>query len=234
VLQEHHDVAALDLPGFGAAPRIPAGVPPTPHALADAVERELERLDLDSPALVGNSLGGWVALELARRGRASRVVAIAPSGLELPPERAYVIAMNQAMRLRSKLAAPLGRFLTAPAPTRSGLFAGLRTRPWRVDPLASVEELHSFGRSRAFQATVRATVGSRAALGLEQIEVPVRIAFGTFDLMLGTLTAPRFAALIPGAELVPLPGVGHVPMADDQRLVARTILDFTRAAADRA
>lgn len=53
------------------------------------------------------------------------------------------------------------------------------------------------------------------------------IAFGTHDVMLGAFTAPRFAAAIPGAELVPLPGLGHVPMHDDPARVARTILTFT-------
>jgi pimeloyl-ACP methyl ester carboxylesterase len=57
--------------------------------------------------------------------------------------------------------------------------------------------------------------------------VPVRVVYGTLDLMLGVLTAPRFAAAIPDAELVPLPALGHVPMLDDPDLVARTILDFT-------
>jgi pimeloyl-ACP methyl ester carboxylesterase len=70
-------------------------------------------------------------------------------------------------------------------------------------------------------------VGTRAPNGLGTIDVPVRIAYGTLDFMLGALTAPRFAALIPGAELIPLPGLGHVPMLDDPELVARTILDFT-------
>jgi hypothetical protein len=45
--------------------------------------------------------------------------------------------------------------------------------------------------------------------------------------MLGVFTAPRFAAAIPGAELIPLPAVGHVPMLDDPELVTQTILDFT-------
>jgi pimeloyl-ACP methyl ester carboxylesterase len=45
--------------------------------------------------------------------------------------------------------------------------------------------------------------------------------------MLGALTAPRFAALIPGADLLPLPGCGHVPMADDPELVAQAITDVT-------
>jgi pimeloyl-ACP methyl ester carboxylesterase len=227
VLEEHHDVCALDLPGFGRAPSLRDGMRPTPATLADALECELDRLGLDAPVVVGNSLGGWLALELARRRRASRVVAIAPSGLELPAERAAVIAMNEMMRVRAKLGAPFGRRATDPLPLRLALFGGLYSRPWRTPPRDGAAELRAFGCSPGFQSTLWSTVGTRFAEGLPDISVPVRIAFGTLDLMLGTYTAPRFAALIPGAELVALPGLGHVPMRDAPRQVARAILDFT-------
>jgi pimeloyl-ACP methyl ester carboxylesterase len=226
-LEARHDVIALDLPGFGASAPLERGVRPTPSALADAVAEELDRLDLDAPMLVGNSLGGWIALELARRGRAQRVVAIAPSGLEAPPERMYVIGLNELMRVRARLSAPLGRAVTAPWPTRALLFAGLRTRPWRVPADDGRRELNAFGRSPGFQSTLRWTVGAAMAEGLADIRVPVRVAVGTLDVMLGAFTAPRFSAVIPGAELRVLPGVGHVPMNDDPELVARTVLEFT-------
>jgi pimeloyl-ACP methyl ester carboxylesterase len=229
-LEARHDVIALDLPGFGASAPLERGVRPTPRALADAVAGELDRLGLDAPIVLGNSLGGWIALELARRGRAERVVAIAPSGLEAPPERAYVIGLNELMRVRARVSAPFGRAVTRPLPTRALLFAGLRTRPWRVDPDDGTNELNAFGRSRAFQSTLRWTVGASFAEGLAEIRVPVRIVFGTLDLMLGALTAPRFAAVIPGAELHALSGLGHVPMNDDPELVARTVLEFTDTA----
>jgi pimeloyl-ACP methyl ester carboxylesterase len=229
-LEARHDVVALDLPGFGGSPALPRGVRPTPAALTDAVAAELDRLELAAPAIAGNSLGGWLALELAARGRAERVVAIAPSGLESPPERAYVIAMNEFMRLRARVSAPLGRRVTGPLPTRIVVFGGLRTRPWRVSADEGVRELDAFGRSPAFQSTLRCTVGTAVPTSLTRIRVPVRIAFGTLDAMLGAYTAPRFAAAIPDADLVPLPGLGHVPMADDPDLVARTILGFTAPA----
>jgi pimeloyl-ACP methyl ester carboxylesterase len=229
-LEDRHDVVAIDLPGFGESPPLPDGAAPTPTRLADAVESELDRLDLHTPALVGNSLGGWVALELARRGRAARAVVISPSGLESPWERAFVIAANEQTRLRARFGAPLGRWLTSPALARVMLFGGLRSLPWRVSPDAAARDLHDFGYSPGFQSTLGSTVATRAPTWLGEIKVPVRVTYGTLDLMLGAFTAPRFAAAIPNAELVPLPAVGHVPMHDDPKLVARTILEFTAEA----
>jgi pimeloyl-ACP methyl ester carboxylesterase len=226
-LEQHHDVVAVDLPGFGESPPLAEGDVPTPARLADVLEANLDRLRLDSPAIVGNSLGGWIALELARRGYVSSAVAIAPSGLENPAERMYVIALNELMRARARCSAPLGRELTGSLTARTVLFAGLRSRPWRVAPSAGELELTDFGYSPAFQLALWASVGTRAPAGLGEIRRPVRIAYGTHDLLLGALTAPRFAAAIPDADLVALPGLGHVPMLDDPELVARTILDFT-------
>ena len=227
LLEERHEVVAVDLPGFGESPPLYDGDTPTPNRLADILEHEIGRLGLVAPAAVGNSLGGWVALELARRGCASCAVAIAPSGLETPPERMYVIGLNQLMRTRARLSVPFGGTLTASPISRAVLFGGLRSRPWRVLPLAGERDLEEFGCSPGFQPALRASVGTRVPEGLSEIRGPVCIAYGTLDLMLGALTAPRFAAAIPGAELVPLPGLGHVPMLDDPQLVAGTILRFT-------
>src|SRR5688500_1629941 len=66
-LERRHDVSALDLPRFGVSPPLPAGTPSAVPALADAVEGVLDGFGLDRAHAAGNSLGGWVALELARR-----------------------------------------------------------------------------------------------------------------------------------------------------------------------
>jgi pimeloyl-ACP methyl ester carboxylesterase len=227
-LQAEHEVIAIDLPGFGSVPPLDGVGGSTARSLADAVATELDRLGLDRPAFVGNSLGGWIALELAARGDTGPVVAIAPAGLETPPERAFVIAMNEAMRLRARVLAPLGRLAVANPLSRSLLMATVHGRPWRQSSELAAGELADFAHAPGFQSTLMATEGAAFPTRLGQIEVPVRIAFGTRDAMLGALTAPRYAALIPNAELVSLPGVGHVPMSDDPALVSRTILEVTR------
>ena len=67
-LAEHHDVIAADVPGFGRSPSLDPGVEPTVFALADAFERFFEELGLRRPHVAGNSMGGGIVLELARRG----------------------------------------------------------------------------------------------------------------------------------------------------------------------
>jgi pimeloyl-ACP methyl ester carboxylesterase len=227
-LEAEHDVVALDLPGFGKAPPLD-GRRPTVGALADAVEAELDHLGLEAPAVAGNSLGGWIALELARRGRARTVVALAPPGLELPAERGYVISMNEGMRLRAKAAARVAGLVTSNPFTRAAILAPMRSRPWRVPAADAAAEVRAFAWSPGFQSTLRWTVGGERALGLDRIDVPARICFGTRDVMLAPCTAPRFVAAIPSAELHALPGCGHVPMADDPARVAAAIADLTTA-----
>jgi pimeloyl-ACP methyl ester carboxylesterase len=81
-LAAERDVIALDLPGFGGSPALSGASPPTPAALAAAVAEFLPGIAPGGPHHVaGNSLGGWVALELASAGHARSVTAIAPAGL---------------------------------------------------------------------------------------------------------------------------------------------------------
>ena len=228
-LQRAHDVVAVDLPGFGAAPPLPGGRRPTVGALSDAIEGALDEAGLGAVHVAGNSLGGWIAIELARRGRARSVVAFAPAGFELPRERAYVVSLNETMRLRAMLAAPVARVAVASRVARTALLAPTRGRPWRVSAADAAEEVRAFACSRGFQPTLRWTVAVGAPAGLETVAVPVRICFGTRDVMLAPFTAPRYAAAIPGADLRSLAACGHVPMADDPGRVASAITEVTAA-----
>jgi pimeloyl-ACP methyl ester carboxylesterase len=226
-LERVHDVVAMDLPGFGGASPLPRGTRPTVEALSDAIEAALDEAGLGGVHVAGNSLGGWIGVELARRGRALSVVALSPAGLELPPERTYVVSMNQIMRLRAMAAAPVARIAVQSRVGRAALLAPMRRRPWRLSAEDAAEEVRAFGCSPGFQPTLRWTVAFGLALGLDAVSVPARICFGTRDVMLAALTAPRYAAAIPGADLHPLEGCGHVPMADDPAAVARAITEVT-------
>src|SRR5947209_797061 len=79
-LEVEHDVFAPTLPGHLSGPPLDPGLTVSIDALADGLERILDAAEIDTAHFAGNSLGGWLAIELARRGRARSVVALSPAG----------------------------------------------------------------------------------------------------------------------------------------------------------
>ena len=69
----------LRLMATGVAARL-GGAPATIADMVDGAERYLDERGLDRPHLAGNSMGGFMAIELARRGRAATVCALSPAG----------------------------------------------------------------------------------------------------------------------------------------------------------
>lgn len=226
ILEQGHDVVALDLPGFGESP--PMRERSTVPSLADAVERTLDGLGLNVVHVAGNSLGGWIALELARRGRARSVVGLSPAGMWTARESAYAHRILAFYRAAAVRVAPRAELLTRTAGGRIASLSCMMARPWRVDPEESAYAIRALATAPGWSETHEWTLSHRASL--EGIRCPVRIAWGTRDRLLLPRQGPRFVRVIPGAELRPLPGVGHVPMSDDAGLVASTIADFTAAA----
>jgi pimeloyl-ACP methyl ester carboxylesterase len=221
-LASHYDLIAPDLPGFGDSPVLTDGVRPTPYALTDSVVEFMDELGLDRPIVVGNSLGGLIGLELARRGRAKSVVAFSPAGFGLPRERAYAtqrlllegkVARRLDRRFRGLVRNPVGRTL---------LFAPMMAAPWRVPADDAVDTLTNLANSPGFEATM-AGLGEFTFAGGDDIQVPVTIVWPNRDLLLIPRQGPRAARVIPGARLVRLPGAGHVPTYDAPDEIARII-----------
>jgi pimeloyl-ACP methyl ester carboxylesterase len=224
-LEERFEVLAVDMPGFGYSEPFPEGVDSTPEALADAVEDEMARAGFDRAHIAGNSLGGWVALELARRGRASTVTAISPAGLQHGRERDWGVALLRAIRWVTRnapppafvLRSPWGRLLSAgPASTRA----------WKKDPDLLAEEIRLFASNPGFEATLAHTFHAQPR-GLTTLDVPVLLLWGTLDIILLPRQGRRFERLIPGAELRYVRGAGHVPMSDVPEELAEAITEFS-------
>src|SRR5262249_57311253 len=74
-------VLAIDLPGFGDSEPMPPQAEPVPAALAAAVAGLLDDLGITAPHIAGNSLGGWVALELAHVRPVASLTLLSPAGL---------------------------------------------------------------------------------------------------------------------------------------------------------
>ncbi|MGG8405533.1 alpha/beta fold hydrolase, partial [Streptomyces sp. 12297] len=98
VLASEYDVVAVDLPGFGTSEPLPAGVPYDLETVVPALGALCGALGLDRPHVAGNSLGGLLALEMGRTGRARSVTALSPAGFWTEAERRYAFATLLAMR----------------------------------------------------------------------------------------------------------------------------------------
>ena len=98
-------------------------------AITDAVEQTLDAEDVGRVHVLGNSLGARIALELARRGRALSVVSIAPSGMNIWPERVFQGTGMAVARLSELVAGgAIGRLQTVRAAGQGLLRPSLRSR----------------------------------------------------------------------------------------------------------
>jgi pimeloyl-ACP methyl ester carboxylesterase len=223
-LERRFEVLAVDLPGFGYSKPLAANVDSTPEALADAVEREMLGAGFDSAHLAGNSLGGWVSLELARRGRARTVTAISPAGLQHAREKDWGAGILRGMRWLARSSQIPDAAVRNPI-TRSLLAGPTVARPWRYDPDMLIEAKQLFANNPGFDATLPHTFHAQPR-GLTTLDVPVQILWGSLDLILLPRQGRRFERLIPGAELRYIRGAGHVPMTDVPELLPDAIAEF--------
>ncbi|MFJ5868043.1 alpha/beta fold hydrolase [Streptomyces parvus] len=227
ILAAERDVIAVDLPGFGASPALPDGVPYDLATLGPALGAFCAELGLGRPHVAGNSLGGLLALELGRTEVARSVTALSPAGFWTEAERRYAFGTLRTMR-RSALAlpVPLIERLSRSAAGRTALTSTIYARPGRRSPEAVVAETLALREATGFHQTL--AVGRDALFGDDVKGIPVTVAWGTRDRILLRRQGIRAKRVIPDARLVRLPGCGHVPMNDDPALVARVILDNSR------
>jgi pimeloyl-ACP methyl ester carboxylesterase len=230
-LSKHYDVIAVDLPGFGRSPALPWGVAPTAAALADAVERELDRLGLAQFHVAGYSLGARVALELAIRGRTHSVIAIAPDGLGTPLERLHQAATLLSGRTLARLLAPSATQVAATGAGRSLFFAMERSRPWQLPAKDARQLLLDFAEAPGYLKTVQAAMFD-VPTRLERITCPVLLMQGTADPLV-SMQSPRFLAFVWHAQMRWLPGLSHVPISDDPQLVASLMLSFLKTVTEK-
>jgi pimeloyl-ACP methyl ester carboxylesterase len=223
LLAAERDVLCPDLPGFGESPVLPDGEQPTVQALARAVHAWWTEVGLEGPHVAGNSLGGGIALELARMGVVSSATALSPIGFWNAVEARYgramlrvthVSATRFGAQMQRIVRSPVGRQLTI------GLMYG---RPARRDGDEAAEDLVQLARAPGWEATLPRTRDYVFRDG-DQLKVPVTIGWGTRDRLLIPRQAERARARLPQARHVPLPGCGHVPMSDDPEGVAALLL----------
>jgi pimeloyl-ACP methyl ester carboxylesterase len=228
-LAETYRVFAPTLAGHCDGPPLPTGDAGVVHRIVDAMCRQLDEAAIDTAHIVGNSLGGWVALELARRGRAKSVLALSPAGAWRSPRDLRRLLVL----FRAGAALAQGTYMRDLAARKRVRRILLRLMAEHADRLTPAQVAAAFEDMAACSALPDILDGARNNGPIEpvlDVKCPVRIAWGVHDRMLPFMRygVPMLLA-VPAAELRFLPGVGHVPMVDDPVLVANTIIDFVES-----
>jgi pimeloyl-ACP methyl ester carboxylesterase len=184
---------------------------------------------VDRPHAAGNSLGGLVALELAKRGVVRSATGLSPAGFANGPETVLAqIQLRMAVRSARRLADHVKPLAARPR-GRKLLFAAFVAHPENVTPHDAIESTRALANAPWFDETLRA-VASGGFTGGDQIDVPVTIAWGEKDYLLLRRQAQRAARLIPRARVTILQGCGHVPTYDDPEQVAQILLEGSSGA----
>lgn len=225
-----HRVYAPDLPGFGRTekPRARYGVP----YFTRFIDRYMEDRGLRSAAVVGASLGGRIALELALKhpARVRKLVLVNALGLGRPNlQLSYgLVTLPRVGEAIMKFASDA--LLWAPQPMirrvaarYTGARKGKLEQTMDDDYFANLRELYAaVGYGDAYLATVRSLVTLKALMAsdhdlskrLGEIKVPVQLIWGANDPLFPVAHAARAHALIAHSRLAVLEGAGHTPQAE--------------------
>jgi pimeloyl-ACP methyl ester carboxylesterase len=209
LLAEHHDVIAIDLPGFGRSAPMPPfaehDLPSTMNVLAGT----FDQLGVGAPHVAGNSLGGLIAVEAASRGIVSSATALSPAGFWAGRDRVRALATLKLLRAGAVAPRPFGYALTGSKLLRSASLGVLYAHPERIAVRDARGDMAALRAAPAFNPTLR--TGRDFAWSGPEPTVPLTIAWAERDRILPVAQAKRAAALLPSANTSSCPAAGTYP-----------------------
>jgi pimeloyl-ACP methyl ester carboxylesterase len=223
-VEREREVVAIDLPGFAGSPMPEPVPPPGALSLTGLVCEFLDGIGLARPHVAGNSLGGWIALELAKLGRVSSATALSPAGFHNRLEAIYQHSTLWTGVRGARALAPRADRLMASLVARKAAFRQYAAHPERISAQDAAASIHALAQAPWLDQTLTA-ITSDVFHGGEQIEVPVTIAWGERDRLLLPRQARRAFHQIPRARVLTLWDCGHVPTYDDPDQVGGVLLE---------
>lgn len=228
-LERHHDVLAPTLAGHAGGPPLEGEM--SAALIPDAVERAMDEAGFETAHIVGNSLGGYVSLQLAARGRAESVVALAPAGGWARGDESYkeTLGFFVAMQEQVKAAVPHAEAILATPEGRRGATQFTTTNFEHIPAELLAHQLHGVASCAGMLPMVEFARSEGYDLDAEKITCPVRVVWGTDDKLLPWPSAAlRYRDdWLPQADWVELAGIGHCPQLDVPLETAQLILGFT-------
>ena len=205
--KDHNRVLTPIHPGFGGTPR-PDGLHSV-AGLAALYGALLDQLGLENVTVIGNSVGGWIAAEMALLGspRISGIVLLDAVGIEVEGHPVADV---------SALSVPEIQALSFHDPS-----------PFRVDPAtipdAQKAVMAANGAALAVYAGSSAMADPTLLGRLNDITVPTVVLWGESDQIAEPAYGQAFAAAIDGARFAVLPATGHMPQMETPDLVLQAI-----------
>ncbi|MBB3037176.1 alpha/beta fold hydrolase [Hoyosella altamirensis] len=228
-LAEHRRVVTVDLPGHGLSPQLGEG-DNAAHMMADILERFVDEVTPhgERAHIAGNSLGGWLSLELAARGAVASATALSPAGFWVNSlDERRTVETFRSLRFVSRLLSPVRLEVLRNPVVRGAALAPFFSRPWRISP----EDAAADAASLANNVTAERVAESDFTLsGPIDSSVPVTVQWGGLDFILPVYQALRVRGVFPHARLVVMPFAGHVPMNDVPDAVVSVLLEGSSAA----
>jgi pimeloyl-ACP methyl ester carboxylesterase len=198
--------------------------PTTLSDVVDAAERYLDTNGLDRPHLVGHSMGGFVAIELARRGRAATVTAFSPAGFWTAddPIRTDIAHSVRRSALLARWAGPLLKLAVSTNAGRRFMMGTAMLHPERMTRAEARTVIRD--HAACTLASVLQLAETDIVAPLDPLPCPVTVAWAAED---DILPMAKYQAAVrnrlPTALFLTLPDVGHAAMVDDRDLVIHTI-----------
>ncbi|AFT99018.1 alpha/beta fold hydrolase [Nocardia brasiliensis] len=207
------------------------------HTLADRIEDQLDDLGWRTCHIAGNSLGGWVGVELARRGRARTLTLIAPAGGWHVPSITH-------LRINLKF---LSLVPVVEIGKRLGGFAINNPIAQRLALLPLSKNASAVSRADAAACIMAALhcptmipflVAGLRGPGQEDLSTlttPVRLLLAEYDRVIpNRVYARRYLKELPdSADRIVVHGVGHVPMLEAPDRIATLIAEHVYASRNR-
>lgn len=231
-LGKRHRVVALTLPGHHGGTPLPGGVEPSVQAIVDVLEQDLRARGIVRPHVCGNSLGGWISLELVRRGLVQSATALSPGGgWDRPEDFKGVLKMFRIVFAVVTVLMVISALFLRFGFVRRLLNKQAMLHGDRVPPAELKGALNAI-RNTKIMPRLLANIGETGPIQpLDVGDTPVTIAWAEKDLVIPYETFGRpILARVTGARALTMPGVGHVPMYDDPEQVVDIILQTTTQA----
>ncbi|GAB2982409.1 alpha/beta fold hydrolase [Nocardioides montaniterrae] len=227
-LTAHRTVVLFDLPGHGESPDLVVRNGDVQATLREDLTEAMDALGLDRPHIAGNSLGGRIALEAAADNLVRSATTLSPAAFwHGSYDFAYIRGLFTWLTASAQLLAPIAPRIARYDAGRRVMGAVVSAHPERIPADEFLGDLD--GMRRAIPAMKQIFPAAEVFDRPIPDDIPVTIAWGARDLILLPYQARLAEKRLPRATHVRLAGCGHVPMADDPRLVARVLLDGSSA-----